>query len=324
MGTGIVLRRLIRKLFDHVNNLQPSEMDEEFIYESAISYQDYSTISTFLDNNKFDCASLRKLDTILSNFMTMAEVKRPTQNNLFTLLSRGLFSPAIVGFSGKSNHLYLEHWPGLYMLIVLLLVCLLIWFLRSVAKYSEGKSVCFALFTVGFVQYIMHQNVLSQDDHQLKLDRCTNPSYISQFLSRFNYDRDNCKSILGKSSLHSLESNVAMNVVQFLSELILRPLMSIATKVGLASQSFLNSFSSWHYYTLGPIYLAFIYICITFTIIFTLKYIIKSAQSHVSIRNQRPSYQRAGPSMSLLSPTKRKAIKHSSANGGSHKKNKGR
>lgn len=273
-GTGIVLKRIVRKLFNHVDYLQPNELDEEFIYQAALTYQDYVEMFKYLNNDKLNCASLHQLDTLLSNFISTAEVRRPSQANLFS----NLFALGDLQSSGSSFFRAIQQWPNIYMSIIMLTVCLISYFLKNVARCGELKSYIFALVIVGFVQFLMQEHWTTVNHHQEKLEQCMNPSYFTKFLAYFNYDYNNCRKI-ANTNPHLFETNVAVVFGQFMSKIASGPLVPIAESIGQASQKYLGSFSLINQYTLGPFFLFFIYAGIVIIFIYIVIHFFRHKSS---------------------------------------------
>lgn len=255
VGTGIVLRRILKKLFNHVNELQPNELDDEFIYQSSISYNDYLVMSKYLSDDKSDCANLHKLDTLLSKFITSALVIRPRQaqlmNNPFEYfgdIPRYLLTP-------DSIFRTVQYWHDGYLIVILTCVGLTSWFLRDRVGYNKIVAIVLALMITGFVEFYMHKRSSSLLKQQERIERCANPSYVSKlFAYVFNHDYDNCRAIHG-SQAHLETSNVASIVVQFLSELFLDPLVTLGRKGGQAIQEYLDAFPIWQQISLAPLFI---------------------------------------------------------------------
>ena len=51
MGAELILKRIVKKLFNQLNELQPNELDDEFIYESSLTYSDYLSLSNQIQND---------------------------------------------------------------------------------------------------------------------------------------------------------------------------------------------------------------------------------------------------------------------------------
>lgn len=254
-GTDIVLKRIVWKLFHHVDQLQPNELDDEFIFQSVLSYNDYLNMMKHLHNSEINCASLHRLDGLLSKFISDADVRRPSQINLFSSLMINTFGRRDQLSSTVSSMLR-AFWPNSYMAIVLLTVCIIAWFLNNIVGYGAWKSNLSGVALTGFIQFYMHQQSLHQVNHQERLERCDNPSYLAQVLTYLNYDYNNCQR-----DHRATNSNIALIFIQYFSELIFHPIVTFASKIGHASQSYLDSYSGLNQYTLAPIFLILIHLC---------------------------------------------------------------
>lgn len=251
VGTGIVLKRIVWKLFNHVDRLQPTELDDEYSYQSWINYDDYQSMLKYLNDDKLSCASLLKLDNLLSNFISNADVRRPSQQNLFNFDLR----------FHENSHIGITQ-PLKYLIVVLIIVGITSWFLINYAGYSEWKSNLLALTLTGFIQFYMHQHWVTINDRQERLEECQNPSFITRAFALFNYDYSNCNKIgLGNHSSSQLfVTNIALVWVQYISELVVQPLMTFLANFADISENFLSSFSGWNR-LLAPFLLAFIMMC---------------------------------------------------------------
>lgn len=303
-GTGIVLKRIVKKLFNHLDSLQPNELDDEFIYQSALSYNDYSNMLSYLKDERLSCANLHKLETILSNFLTTARVSRTSQTShtisLINLISNPLFTTTkasmVEAFRYSSD-------AGLITIITI--VCLTKWLL-SIAGYSEWKSFLLALVIPGFIQFYIYQHSLSLNDHREKLDRCLNVSSLTSFVSYF-WDYNNCRSTANLSPPDIMILNVGEVGVKYISELIFHPIIIFAAKFGQASQSYLSSFSGWIHYALAPFFLIFLYVCMTVAMIYIAKCLIVFALTQRWYKNQK-SEQR-GSKQAIVTNNRQKRIK---------------
>lgn len=325
-GTGTVLKRIVYKLFNHVDHLQPNELDDEFLYYSTISYNDYLSMMKYLKDDKLNCASLHKLDALLSNFISIADVKRPSQYNPFASLLMNPFGLRDLNSTGSSMLRAVQQWPNMYLAIVLVSVGLSIWFFKHVAGYSEFKANVLGIMLPGFVQYYMRQHWLSLNNHKEKIERCGNPSYFSSLLTYFNYDYNNCHGTTN-SDPHLFVTNVAVVWVEYLSELIFHPMITFATKAAKASQSYLDSFTGISGYLIGPLLLLFSIICLVIIVIFFLKFLIFSIFLGPSDDGSARSYQKSisnSSSRNAIASPRRKSIEYhnsSKNNGNSLKKN---
>lgn len=258
MGAGIVLKRIVRKLFNHLDALQPHELDEEFIYRSSLSYEDYLSALKFLNSDQLNCASLHDLDSLLSKFITEAEVRRPSQMSFFqsTLLDvfsiDGLFSHQYHGSIYKNRILT----P---LTLALLVVIVVAWILRKTG-YSRFESILYGVAIVGLIQYFIQQESITIKNHTEKQYLCSDPGFLVRTLDKMGIDYYDCRSINSRiDGSHFSATNVAFTLTGFLTELVLDPLVKLYTKVGEGSQSFLNSFSGFNW-LLAPVLLVIIYI----------------------------------------------------------------
>jgi hypothetical protein len=232
----IILKRLFKKLFNQVDALQPSELDEEFIYQSSINYDDYLAMVKQMQDDQVTCASLNRLDNILSNFMSQAMVRRPMHTNLFSNL---LFS----GSSALVNPVHTNYTSGaLHMLVVLFIVGLTTWLFQHVARIRAWLSILLSFILVGFVEFYMHKNEMTMNHRNL--ERCNNPSMLARLASLVNYDYDGCRL---ESVTTKHKQNIAFIGVEYLSELIFQPLVTFGEKIGKALESYLSSFRGVNY-----------------------------------------------------------------------------
>lgn len=263
-GISIVLKRIVWKLYNHVNKLQPDELDDEFIYQSTITYQDYSSMMKYLHENQLNCAGLHRLDSLLSRFISRADVTRPTQNNFFSTLFSNSFYIKDLHTNSDSIVQAIKSWPHSYLVMILTSVALTTWFLRHVGHFGEWSSNLLGILIPGFIQFYMQQHSLSVNNFQERIERCENPSYLNRVLYYLNYDHNNCYSLRNDfspdTSPHLFVSNVAKIYIQYLSELIFEPIKTFATKIGEASQSYLDSYTGLDRIVTAPIFLFAIYI----------------------------------------------------------------
>lgn len=238
MGAEIILKRIFKKLFHQVDALQPSELDDEFVYQSTITYDDYLAMVKQMEGDQVNCASLNRLENIFSNFMSSAIVRRPMHTSLFSnlWLSPGLLAPV----NPLLNN-YASSALNLHLLTVLFIVGLTTWFFHHVAGIRSWRSLPLSIILVGFVEFCIHKNELTMN-HRLNLERCRNPSMMARLASWVNYDYDGCRS----DSAITIP-NIAFTGVEYLSELVFQPIVHLGEKSGRALQSYLNSFSGFNY-----------------------------------------------------------------------------
>lgn len=286
-GTSVVLKRIVRKLFDHLDSLQPNELDNEFIYQSALSYEDYSNMLSYLKNGQLSCANLHKLESILSKFITTAKVSRFGETKLFgNFIGPSTFDPKTIVES-------LQYFPDAGLITIILIVCLTKWFFKSLAGYSDWKSYLLALIIPGFIQFYKYQHRLSMNDHQEKLDRCLNRSNLNLLLSYF-WDYNNCQTTTNSRPPDIFILNIAVVGVQYISELVFHPIIIFPTKFGQASQSYMSSFSGWVHFTLAPFFLVLLYICLTVAVMYIIKclsvfYFAQSWSKSTGQRTNKPA-----------------------------------
>jgi hypothetical protein len=236
-GAEIILKRIFKKLFNQVNALQPTELDDEFIYQSTISYDDYQTMVKQIQDDQVNCASLNRLENIMSNFMSSAIVRRPMHTSLFSnFLSSGLLGPVNPLMSN-----YASEALNIHLLTVLFIVGLTTWIFHHVVGMRSWRSLPLSIVLVGFVEFCIHKNELFMN-HRLNLERCRNPSTMARLSSWVNYDYDGCRS----DSATTIP-NIAFTGVEYLSELVLQPIVHLGEKLGKALQSYLNSFTGVNY-----------------------------------------------------------------------------
>lgn len=246
-GAEIFLRRIFNKLFQQVNELQPDELDNEFTYQSTITYRDYLEM---MKNNRDEgnsCAQLINMENILSKVMSTAVVRRPMHTSLFGNL---LFSPSTLSFSHGSSLFTTPTALHIHLLLVLLMVGLIAWVFNSILKVKLWKTLPLSMLIVGFVEFCMHKNELNLR-HRLNSERCRNPSMVARIASLVNYDYDSCDS----DTSHAARSaqNIAFHGVEYLSELFLQPIVHLGDKLGKALQSYLNAFTGLNY-IIAPIF----------------------------------------------------------------------
>lgn len=255
VGTGVVLRRILKKLFNHVNILQPNELDDEFIYQSSITYDDYLVMSKYLSDDKLDCANLHKLDTLLSNFISNAQVLRPNQINMIRNPLEYIGSLPELLVNPNSLFRTVQYWHDGYLIVILTCVGLTSWFLRHRVGYSKKMACLLAFMITGFVEFYMHKRSSSILKQQERIERCANPSYITRIFASLNYDYDNCRAIYGSHVPLVESSNVASILIQFLSELFFDPLVTFGRKGGQAIQQYLDAFPFWQQISLAPMFI---------------------------------------------------------------------
>lgn len=232
IGAEIFLRRILNKLFKQVNELQPDELDDEFVYQSTITYKDYLGMAKHLENEQMSCSSLIGMENIISKIMSSARVRRPMHTSLMGNLFTYLPSGGGISISLTSLHIHL--------LMVLIIVGFIAWFFNTKLGVRLWRSMFMSFILVGFVEFCMHKNELSLR-HRRNLERCRNPSMIARLASLVSYDYDNCH--LETSGMASSIPNIALTGVEYLSELVFQPLVSL----GRALQSYLNSFTGFNY-----------------------------------------------------------------------------
>lgn len=258
----IILKRVIIKLFNHLHTLQPHELDDGFDFKSSLDYDDYINILMYLNDEKRtqDCNRLNRLNNILSKFFSSAEVDRYSQTSPFTNFFGGLRS----NFFSRP----FQDTSFVYLTAVLVAVCFTTWFLRSIAGYSECRSYLFGFLIPGFIQFYIHRHSVTVNDYQDSLDRCTNPSLIAKALYYLNYDLNGCRNIKTTSADRGiLLSNIAINFIEYLSELIFHPFVMLASKCGQASQYYLNQFTGFSGSFLGPFFLSLLLVLFAIVII---------------------------------------------------------
>lgn len=283
-GSAIVLKRIIRKLFNQVDQLQPSELDDEYEYQSTISYEDYHNMLRFLNDDTPNCKSLLRLNSFLTNFISTSDIRRPSQAGLWKFDLRHIISQPFELTQ-----------PITYLATVLTLVGFTSWFLRTYAGYSNWGSNIVAVAMTGFIQFYLHRHLTHVNNHKNKIEECQNPSFIMKALSFFNYDYDSCHRLNSVNESTSHMTNIALAWVSYISELGVQPFMVLLTRFAEASQTFLNQFSGWNT-ILAPFILAFIVV-----VIFT--FILKIIQSCLSygkpLRRPSTSKKKRGRSRAL-------------------------
>lgn len=238
IGAEIFLRRLLNKLYKQVNDLQPDELDDEFIYQSTITYADYLGMARYMNDKQMSCASLINMENILSKVMSSAVVRRPIHTSHLASLFTGSYLPNGGGISISLTSLHI------HLLMVLAFVGSIAWFFNTKLGVRIWRSMFLSFLLVGFVEFCMHKNELNMK-HRRNLERCKYPSAIARLASLVSYDYDNCHS-----EAHGPASsipNIAFTGVEYLSELVFQPLVHMGEKVGLALQSYLNSFTGFNY-----------------------------------------------------------------------------
>ena len=295
MGSEIVLRRIVKKLFNQFNEVQPNELDDEFIYQSTVTYDDYLGLLKYTKDEHLNCASLNKLENILSNFISSATIRRPIHTNLFSdgLTNLNPFKLQAGGPSWISGPT--QAGLNVHLLIVLLIVGLVAWLFRNVAGLKAWKCWPLSFVLVGFIEFCMHKNELKLNQSEIQ-ERCKNPSMIARLASLINYDYDNCQSHQNAATI----SNIAFSGVEYLSELIFQPIVHLGAKFGHALESYLNSFSGFNY-MLAPIFPALSIVAIVFITVPFLMYLLNKRASDT--RQQRSSN---GHYKALSSPRRQK------------------
>lgn len=263
-GTSIVLKRIVSKLFNHINLLQPNELDDEYLYHSTLTYHDYIALSKLLGNKEIDCGQLHLLNRLISNFISRAQVQRPRNQNYFW----ELFNSFTMGGSISRT---IQLWPDLHVSFTLLCVAIMIFLFRKVLHYRELPATILGILIPGFIQFYVHEHNRSLNNHLREIQRCQNPSYVSNVLAFFNLG-DNCN--LDQHPPELKLSNVSKLLVQYLFDLILDPIVTFATKVGQASEAFLSSYTGLDRIFFGPIFLGISYACITIITCCLVKFVI--------------------------------------------------
>lgn len=292
-GAEILLRRFVRKLFNKIDQLQPNELDEDYIYQSTISYEDYRKMLSSLDA-KMTCTNLNNLDRVLSDFVTSAQVDRPSHANLFQTLPLIL---SLDPFTVEVN-------SSLYIGYLFLMVIFIGWFLSSYGRCGIWTAYFIAFGLTGFVQFYFNIHQITALNNQEKLDECQNPSYFTRLSSFFNYG--NCARELNYSRHpHLTVDNIALIAVQYFSELIFQPVTTFLAKFAKGSQAFLNEFTGWNYLH-APILLAFLILVFALVAIKLLQLFftsLTSPQSALSTSNGSGS-SRKRQRKSIKSPIK--------------------
>lgn len=280
----IILKRIVIKLFNHLHELQPHELDDGFDFQSSLNYEDYINILKYLNDEKGkqDCNRLNRLNNILSKFISSAEVYRYSQTSPFANFFAGLRS----SFSSRT----FQDAAFIYLTTVLVAVCFTTWFLRSIAGYSECRSYLFGFLIPGFIQFYIHRHSVTVNDYQDNLDRCSDPSIIAKALYYLNYDLDGCRNIKTNSMNRGmLLSNIAINFIEYLSELVFHPFVMLASKCGQASQHYLNQFTGFSGNFLGPFFLSLILVLFALVIINVIgRSVTKATTRKYQIKHQQP------------------------------------
>lgn len=176
----------------------------------------------------------------------------------------------------------------LYQMLVSLTCVAITSFTVSMSlRCSYFKSLIFGIIMVGFVQFYMHKNQNVISTYQEKLDLCANLPLHARLFNLVGYDYYNCKNV-------EIElMNVARVGVEYISELIMHPIVAFATASGRASQSFLSAFSTINQMTLAPVYLLLLYLLVPLTLGFVIFLLIYMGQSNRNDRRfRKPSITR--------------------------------
>lgn len=129
-GTRIVFNRIINILLEKLNNLQPEELDHEYLLQTTLNYEDYEKLLNY--KKVQDCASLHAISDILTKFLHESDLRRPREQILLGSMEyQGVFT-------------------------ILLIVALSSWIIR-LCGYGQVKSTIAAITLVGFVQFLRQQ-----------------------------------------------------------------------------------------------------------------------------------------------------------------------
>lgn len=255
LGADIVLKRIMRKLFSRMNALQPSELDEEFIYQSALSYNDYLSIVKYLRDDRTNCDNLNKVDILLSNFISASNIRRYSDTNLFVNLSMNPLASFPIWISLKG--------PITYLMTVLLIVILSAWCFRRSTGMSTWKSIVSSLALVGFVQFYMQKHELLI--HETRFEHCRNPSIYARIFGFFGYGDESCRRLGSANS----NSNIAKDAIDYASELVFQPMIHLGNKVGHALEGYLNAFTGFNYF-LAPVFPVIFMVFVILVMIFII------------------------------------------------------
>lgn len=322
MGTGIVLKRIVRKLFNHVDGLQPSELDDEFIYHSVITYNDYLNMLRYLDDKQLNCASLHGLDSLLSKFITNAQVKRPSQISFFKSTLMNSFNiQNIINFPSNLPLGDLKHGQFTPITLIILVVILTIWAVKAVG-YSQFRAAVIGIAIIGFIQYYMQEESMRFNDQREKILRCSEPSLIASLLEKLGIDYYNCRSLTNEGS-QLYQTNIALTSVGFLSELLLSPVVKTWSKMGEGSKKFLDSFTGISSF-LAPIFLVILYAFVVCAAIFIVKHFISCFlfRPKTTKSNKSSALKGSGNRVSAVTSPRRRSIEHQRSGSSVKKRNK--
>lgn len=129
-GTRVVFNRIINILLEKLNNLQPEELDHEYLLQTTLNYGDYEKLLNY--KKVQDCASLHAISEILTKFLDDSDLRRPRDQILLGSMEyQGVFT-------------------------ILLIVALSSWVIR-LSGCGQVKSAIAAITLVGFVQFLRQQ-----------------------------------------------------------------------------------------------------------------------------------------------------------------------
>lgn len=269
MGAELILKRIVKKLFNQLNELQPNELDDEFIYESSLTYSDYLSLSNQIqnDNQPLSCSKLNRMGSLLSNLISSATIKRPTQlSPLNNLIYTGTSTYSLV----TSTPEFIGGTSTTHLFVILTMVCLFAWLVNPSGGYRSWKPWALSLFVVGFVEFCRHNMNQINVSKRLELERCANPTWLARMASLINYDYDNCLSATETVPL----VNIAIMAMEYVSKLIFNPLVVLGESAGKAINAYSDSFrnSMYNSVILLPTTLLMLFVSITVIIIYGLKY----------------------------------------------------
>lgn len=285
-GASIVLERLVKIIVNKLNQIHPSELDDELSYQSSFTYSDYNKLLKYINDNKSDnCASLYQIETLLSDFFKSASVNRPSER-LFENFSNGL--PTVLA----------RNLPNMYQFTTIFVVCLTSWILNSKLRVSKFISFMIALALTGFLEFYLEQQYLADQQRLNQRLQADNNRGLLSFISFWSSGTQNLDEYSERKTV-----NVFFTSLSYLLEASSLITKNVFTGLGEGYIGFERKFSSISSYTKAPI----IFILVLGIILFFFLSIFK----HIFVLNDRNKLTKANKALSN-SKNPRKAIKNGS------------
>jgi len=119
-------------------------------------------------------------------------------------------------------------------------------------------------------------------------ERCANPSLMARFASWINYDYNNCQGL--KNSTPT--PNIAMTAVDYITQLVLQPMVHMGEKVGKSLENYFNQFKGFNYYIYAPLILVILIIASILSTYLLLKVYFHGSKRNYNARGERSNQSR--------------------------------